>query len=102
MYDRLMRRLRDEGHADSVHAASWVAIEFQAAAALLLMVFMAARLASAYLALPALAAGLLLLRGRQLTDAVLGENDSRFQTLLFYFILSFASIIVLVGWSLWK
>jgi len=91
-YGKLLRRMEGAGGVDSVHAASWVAIEFQASAAMLLLLALAARLISPYLALPALVAGALLLRGRQLTGAVLKENDDRLQTLLFYFIATFALI----------
>ena len=100
-YDRLLQGLRKEGHADSVHAASWVAIEFQAAATVLLLLVLAARLMSPYLAFPAFVVGVLALRGRHLTETVLRENDMRFQTLLSYLILSFAVILAAVGWSLW-
>jgi hypothetical protein len=101
MYDRLLKRLGGREHADSIHAASWVAIEFQAALAMLLLLFLAARFVSPYLAVPALLLGILALRGKQLTDTVLRENDSRFQTLLFYFIVTFAFILFTVGWSIW-
>ena len=101
MYDRIVKKLGERGEADSVHAASWVAIEFQAAAAFLLMLVLAARLASPYLALPALLVGIAALRGRHLTETVLRENDRRFQTLLFYSIISFAFILLAVGWSAW-
>jgi hypothetical protein len=100
-YDGLVEGLRREGRADSIHAASWFAIEFQASAALLLLFVLAARLVSPLLALPALFGGILALRGRTLTEMVLRENDRRFDTLLAYFISTFAAIVVVVGWSMW-
>jgi hypothetical protein len=101
MYRKLVERMGEGGRGDSVHAASWMAIEFQAAAALTLMLVLGARLVSPWLALPAFLLGALSLGGRQLTEAIFRENDSRFETLLFYFMASFALIMLSVGWSAW-
>ncbi|MBD3387804.1 MAG: hypothetical protein GF416_02035 [Candidatus Altiarchaeales archaeon] len=101
MYGDLLKGLWNRDSGDSVHAASVFAIEFQSIAAFLLLTFLAVRFISAYAALPAVLLALMLLRGRTLTFTVLRENDDRFQTLLFYLIVSLGVISLSVGWYLW-
>jgi len=118
MYDRVVRRLRDVGRLDGEHAASWVAMEFQAAAALLLLVLLFVRLTSLQclqavsgvsaahmfswvLGLAALAAAAYLTRGVDFTGAVLGENDGGIQTLLYHMVASLAAMMLYMGVSMW-
>ncbi len=101
MYEKLVDSVKGRERADGVHAASWVAIEFQAAAALLLAVFLAARLVSIYLAPVALAIAVAALRGRQLTGAVLRENDDSLDTLLYWFVMFFAFVTAAMGVQAW-
>jgi len=102
MYDGLMRDMGDVDGRDSVHAASWIAIEFQAAATLILMGMLAARLLHPLLAVPAIVVGAAVIWKLELTPFVLAENDQRFQTLLFYFMVVFGMLMAYAGWLMWK
>jgi len=101
MYEKLVDSVKGRERADSVHAASWIGIEFMSFAAALLGVFLAVRLVSVYLAPVALLLGIAALRGRQLTVGVLAENDDSLDTLLYWFIMFFAFVIVALGVQAW-
>jgi len=100
VYERILEGLRRERHADSVHQASAIAVQFQSVFALLLLTFMVARLASAALAAVTGALTLALLSKRVLTFQVFTENDDRFQTLLHYLILTLAACFIFVRWTM--
>lgn len=101
MYEGLVDGLKKKGESDSVHAASALAIEYQSAAAFVLLAVLAARLIHPLLGLVAFTATVALSYRGPLTYRVLKENDDRMETLLYYMVASLGFITLVVGWSAW-
>jgi hypothetical protein len=101
MYDKLYEGIKREGEADAVHLASAAPMEYQSIIAVLLLLHLTVRFISIYAAVFVLAAAIILFKGRVLSFGVVRENDDRFQTLLYYTVLTLSLTIILAGWPLW-
>ena len=100
MYEELIDGLQKRGERDSVHAASYFAIEYMSKAALILLLVWILKPFSLIFAVPFVIALVFVLRGINFSDQVLHENNDQFQTLLFYMITTLAIVFLAVGWSM--
>ncbi len=101
MYSKLLEGLKKRGEKEASHSASFFAIEYMSKTALILLVFLIVRWISTPAAVAATIVCAISLRGKTITEGVLRENDDKFQTLLYYTILSLAVIFIVMGCSAW-
>ncbi|MBU0762847.1 MAG: hypothetical protein KKD39_07455 [Candidatus Altiarchaeota archaeon] len=95
MYQKLLKSMGGE-KPDSIHAASYVGIEFMSKMALLLMVFYILKFISAYAAAVAVFGLAFLTKDKALTPYVISENSDSFETLLHYLIVTMSLLFLIV------